>query len=322
MKLPSQGKSDSGNAFCRFGGLRFGSIDLLSAMVVRRVGGYVRRWTVILGLWLALVPAIGRAAVAQPDGTVSAIEANANRRAAQADAARRNERSLRERAERSADAARRAERAATAVARQNSAARQAAERDAAAARQQADSDQRAAEQEQKRANSLNDQATQLRQQAEQSRRDVLRANRDQADAEWWTWFAIVCAGVVVLILVAFGLWKIARIRRSRPDPVVGGLLLSPRRNLQLPGDKLPDAAGGVVVGRNPRFATAVINEEDVSRKHARFFYRDGSYWLEDTDSLGGTFVDGEQMKPGNPVPIQPGMEIRFADHAFRFDLAG
>ena len=46
----------------------------------------------------------------------------------------------------------------------------------------------------------------------------------------------------------------------------------------------------------------------VSRLHARFFLRDGQWFVEDNQSTNGTFVNGTRI--ANPTPLHTGDEIR------------
>jgi pSer/pThr/pTyr-binding forkhead associated (FHA) protein len=48
----------------------------------------------------------------------------------------------------------------------------------------------------------------------------------------------------------------------------------------------------------------------VSRRHARLFYRDGQYFLEDLNSTNFTFLNRQRLQPGQPYPIKDGDEIR------------
>ena len=42
----------------------------------------------------------------------------------------------------------------------------------------------------------------------------------------------------------------------------------------------------------------VINDPEVSRKHARLVLQSGSYVIEDLGSTNGTFLDDKRIKPG------------------------
>lgn len=51
-------------------------------------------------------------------------------------------------------------------------------------------------------------------------------------------------------------------------------------------------------------------ERGVSRVHMVMNYESGRFIVEDSGSLNGTFVGGEQIFPNEPVPIRSGQEIR------------
>ena len=67
----------------------------------------------------------------------------------------------------------------------------------------------------------------------------------------------------------------------------------------------------------------IINDAEVSRKHARLFSSGGEYFLEDNDSTNGTFVDGQRligphmMRPGEL--IQLGEKVSLAYEPLNFD---
>ena len=51
----------------------------------------------------------------------------------------------------------------------------------------------------------------------------------------------------------------------------------------------------VVVGRGSDL-DLVLAEDMVSRKHAKIFFREGAFWIQDLGSTNGTFVNGEKVK--------------------------
>ncbi len=53
--------------------------------------------------------------------------------------------------------------------------------------------------------------------------------------------------------------------------------------------------------------TIVINDAEVSRKHARVFIQGGFYQLEDTGSTNGTFINGQRLM--GPHLLRPGETI-------------
>jgi len=64
-------------------------------------------------------------------------------------------------------------------------------------------------------------------------------------------------------------------------------------------------------------------EAKVSRRHARIFYREGRFWIEDLGSLNGTFVNrGPRLHPHQPVPLRHGDEIIVGKTFLRFLIEG
>jgi predicted component of type VI protein secretion system len=62
----------------------------------------------------------------------------------------------------------------------------------------------------------------------------------------------------------------------------------------------------------------VVNDPEVSRRHARFRLQAGNYILEDLGSTNGTFVNGQRLM--GPHGMRPGEQIMFGDHvAFAYE---
>ena len=64
------------------------------------------------------------------------------------------------------------------------------------------------------------------------------------------------------------------------------------------------------IGRDPT-AEVPIDDDTVSRQHARLHVDGDRLWLEDCGSGNGTFVSGERLEPGVRVPIELDTGIRF-----------
>ena len=65
-------------------------------------------------------------------------------------------------------------------------------------------------------------------------------------------------------------------------------------------------------------------QRSISRRHAKIFRKDDQFYLtEEIGTMNGTFVNGERLETGVPVPIRPGDELRFGviELAFRDTLA-
>ena len=58
----------------------------------------------------------------------------------------------------------------------------------------------------------------------------------------------------------------------------------------------------------------VIGDPDVSRRHARLRYRDGTWWLADIGSVNGTYVNGWRV--ADEIEVRPGDEVWFGHAHF------
>lgn len=73
--------------------------------------------------------------------------------------------------------------------------------------------------------------------------------------------------------------------------------------------------GTVLVGRGQN--AHITGEGDpkyqyLARRHAVFSYQDGMWYLEDLQSMNGTFVNEHRLSPFVPYRLVPGDRIRFA----------
>ena len=95
----------------------------------------------------------------------------------------------------------------------------------------------------------------------------------------------------------------------------------PRRRRERSSELLlvapPAMAGGrfalsteTTVGRAPGCGVQ-IDDARVSKLHARLFFHDGAWFLEDLGSTNGTQLDGETVT--GPTPIKRGARIRIAE---------
>lgn len=104
-------------------------------------------------------------------------------------------------------------------------------------------------------------------------------------------------------------------RSPRSIPVEGGWVLdgSDGRgrplHLAFGETELARAYLGISVGRHPALSERVIEDDTVSRRHVRFGLSEGTLFAEDLNSLNGTVVDGEPLKPFEPFGLKPGAVI-------------
>ena len=74
----------------------------------------------------------------------------------------------------------------------------------------------------------------------------------------------------------------------------------------------------LTVGKLGSFADYVINDNTVSKMHARFEERDGRVYLCDLHSTNGTVRNGVMLDINAPVLLEPGDRIRFGRTSFTY----
>ena len=72
------------------------------------------------------------------------------------------------------------------------------------------------------------------------------------------------------------------------------------------------------IGKNPASEITILADSTVSAEHAIILYRSGVWYLEDEMSANGTFLNGEELRPRNPVEIKDGDDVRLGDTVFKF----
>ena len=92
------------------------------------------------------------------------------------------------------------------------------------------------------------------------------------------------------------------------------------RHLNTEDGKCLYTLGGesVVIGKKGEDADLVIDEKEISRMHARIFFKDEDYYLEDLNSTNGTFKNGVRLKPYEQKKLSKGDEIRLASKKLIF----
>ncbi len=78
-----------------------------------------------------------------------------------------------------------------------------------------------------------------------------------------------------------------------------------------PSKSFPLSKSEIIVGRDAT-CDIVINDPEISRRHARLSLQGDVYLLDDLGSTNGTFVDGQRLM--GPHPLQPGDLILFGEN--------
>lgn len=77
------------------------------------------------------------------------------------------------------------------------------------------------------------------------------------------------------------------------------------------GRVFPLETSEIIIGRDIN-ATFVINDPEVSRRHARLTLQGANYIIEDLGSTNGTMVSGQRL--AGPYILRPGELITFGEH--------
>ncbi len=111
----------------------------------------------------------------------------------------------------------------------------------------------------------------------------------------------------------------------RPDRQRVGSRVQLRDVSGFTGQTVYDITGKrTFVGRQPREVTRsnfviVIPDQAISRSHADIEFRDNGYWINDTSSVNGTYVNERRL--GGSHLLRNGDRIRFAKFEFEFTLS-
>lgn len=83
----------------------------------------------------------------------------------------------------------------------------------------------------------------------------------------------------------------------------------------------PDEKGQISmlqIGRDPTKCSLHLESKVVSRSHARIFYKDGAFYLEDLESKAGTVLNGGRLVPHVARALKHRDLINICDHIFSF----
>ena len=81
-----------------------------------------------------------------------------------------------------------------------------------------------------------------------------------------------------------------------------------KSNFFMPQTEWTLEPGEYILGRYPT-NDIVLPDPYISRRHARIFFRDGEWYIEDLNSTNGTIVDNEDIKGKGPKKINNNTEI-------------
>ncbi|MDM8531072.1 FHA domain-containing serine/threonine-protein kinase [Anaerolineales bacterium HSG25] len=81
----------------------------------------------------------------------------------------------------------------------------------------------------------------------------------------------------------------------------------------------------IVIGRTHRNITVDVDltphgaaKAGISRRHVMLIRQGNDWFLDDLNSLNGTFINNRKVRPGTPIPIKTGDEVRCSNLIFQF----
>jgi pSer/pThr/pTyr-binding forkhead associated (FHA) protein len=74
----------------------------------------------------------------------------------------------------------------------------------------------------------------------------------------------------------------------------------------------------ITFGRDPT-CDCLLEEATVSARHARLYFRQGQWWVEDLQSTNGTFVNDGQVT--TPLVLASGDQVRCGQAAFTITIS-
>ncbi len=72
------------------------------------------------------------------------------------------------------------------------------------------------------------------------------------------------------------------------------------------------------IGKDPSLEITISMDTTVSANHANLLFIQGIWYLEDEMSSNGTFVNGERLRPRNPIELKDNDKIKVGDTEFLF----
>lgn len=215
------------------------------------------------------------------------------------------------------------------------------------AQQQAESARQGAQQARRQAAS----ATQTAQEAQQQAAQATQAAQEAKQAGKMTNTLVAVVAVVTLLALGLALRRprqeIVRIagqileplsrsfkprkdQTKEPRPKAARAQLGPPRlaltgfdpqgqpvKIELRRADLNRQQGGFTVGRHPLLVDQVLNDDRVSRRHARFSALNGAICVEDLNSGNGTTLNGTRCAPFEPTAIQAGDTVKVGNTTLR-----
>lgn len=76
--------------------------------------------------------------------------------------------------------------------------------------------------------------------------------------------------------------------------------------LRISDAQIDAARLGITIGRSAKLSELLIDDNSVSRRHARICYIGNDLYIEDLNSLNGSWVNNQALKPFKPLQVKSG----------------
>lgn len=84
------------------------------------------------------------------------------------------------------------------------------------------------------------------------------------------------------------------------------------------GTNVPISSPDFIIGKENSRVNYCVNNNAVSRQHAKITVNGGNYFITDMNSSNFTYINGRQIPANTPQPIHTGDVIKLADEEFEF----
>ena len=141
------------------------------------------------------------------------------------------------------------------------------------------------------------------------------AFRSESDDYWAAVWLLLLLVALVMFLKKPRQFVLQVSRRIGVRPVAKvpehGLVLDGSNGvrIELSSARLASQGLGLSLGRHPDLVDEVVEDETVSRRHLRIVAKGDKFYVEDLNSLNGTFLRGKRLKPFKPTRLGDGAEV-------------
>ena len=86
--------------------------------------------------------------------------------------------------------------------------------------------------------------------------------------------------------------------------------------IALPPNRFVGQCLGISLGRHPELVDEIIQDQNVSRRHARIVVQARQFYIEDLNSRNGTFLNHHKLSPFKPMLLDYGALVRLGSLEF------